>query len=65
MKRKTKAQSIVEYLLVFGGLVLVALFAARLLSQRGQENANMGSEIVNQTGNHLNTAFGGTLREEG
>ena len=53
-----RSQSIVEYLLVFAGLVLVALLGARMIAERGEDNAETGRTILSNANAELRENFG-------
>lgn len=48
MRRKTKAQSIVEYLLVFGGIVLAVLIGAKTMADKAKEQMKTSGAVMNK-----------------
>jgi len=48
MKRRTKAQSIVEYLLVFGGIVLAVLIGAKVMADKAKTQMDTSGLVVNR-----------------
>jgi uncharacterized protein (UPF0333 family) len=63
LKRKSKAQSIVEYLLVFGGIVLAVLYGAKKLADSNKAQMELNQKVVNKTANTINTTLGlGTVQ---
>jgi hypothetical protein len=57
LKRKSKAQSIVEYLLVFGGIVLAVLYGAKKLADANRTQMDNNAKVMNKTSNTMNTTF--------
>ena len=52
-----KAQSIVEYLLVFAAIVLAVLFGATKLGKAAKGQAATAGNVVNRTTEKVNAAF--------
>jgi Flp pilus assembly pilin Flp len=53
--RKIKAQSIVEYLLVFGAIVLAVIFGAQQLGNSTKTQMTSASNVVTKVGTTLDT----------
>lgn len=56
--RKRKAQSIVEYLLVFGGIVLAVLVGAKVMATKANQQMNTAGDVVNKTDDVTRTKLG-------
>lgn len=50
-RRKTKAQSIVEYLLVFGGIVLAVLIGAKTMADKAKDQMKTAGAVMNKSSN--------------
>jgi hypothetical protein len=48
-QRKTKAQSIVEYLLIFGGIILAIMAGTKMMSQKTKAMMNTSGQVMNKT----------------
>ena len=60
MKQKKKAQSIVEYLLVFAGIVLAVLVGANMLAQGTKRNMTAANASLGVAATHLEQKMGVT-----
>jgi len=56
--KKKRAQSIVEYLLVFGGIVLAVLIGAKILADRTNEQMKTAGAVINKTSNVTDSKLG-------
>lgn len=56
--RKRKAQSIVEYLLVFGGIVLAVLIGAKVMAEKANQQMETAGKVVNKTDDMVNAKLG-------
>jgi len=57
IQKLRRAQSIVEYLLVFAAIVLAVLFGANVLGTRSRENFGTIANLTNNTTNRLVNRF--------
>lgn len=53
MVSRKKAQSIVEYLLVFGGIILAVLLGAKMMAQKAEQQFNTSSQTLNRTADYV------------
>jgi uncharacterized protein (UPF0333 family) len=55
MKKRTKAQSIVEYLLVFGGIVLAVLIGAKVMADKAKNQMDTAGAVMNKAESTMET----------
>jgi len=48
MRKKTRAQSFVEYLLVFGALILAAIIGSKMLAVKTQSQMNTSGKVMDR-----------------
>ena len=55
--RKPRAQSVVEYVLVLGGIILAVVYGANLLSGKAKEQAGKTGKILDKAGEEIDKIF--------
>lgn len=58
MRQRQKAQSIMEYLLVFGGIVLAVIVGAQVMNRKTAASYNTSGGVIDNATSKLNNIVG-------
>lgn len=56
--KKTRAQSIMEYLLVFGGIVIAIMAGVKIMGNKTKGMMNTSGEVLNQSAQKVSGILG-------